>query len=104
LSEYVNIIAVSALATTLFLGGYRALPGLGFTEQWLGGWFTLVWFFIKVLAFLSNSTLADTEIVKVHSIDMPQDFISDNYEKNYDEASEHYKMMLNEKLEQILGL
>jgi NADH-quinone oxidoreductase subunit H len=51
LSEYVNIIAVSALATTLFLGGYRALPGLGFTEQWLGGWFTLVWFFIKVLGF-----------------------------------------------------
>jgi len=51
LSEYVNIIAVSALATTLFLGGYRALPGLGFTEQWLGGWFTLVWFFVKVLAF-----------------------------------------------------
>jgi len=59
---------------------------------------------IKVLAFLSNTTLADTEIIKVHSIDMPQDFISDNYEKNYDEASEHYKMMLNEKLEQILGL
>jgi len=51
LSEYVNIIAVSALATTLFLGGYHALPGLTFTEQWLGGWFTLVWFFIKVLAF-----------------------------------------------------
>jgi len=51
LSEYVNIIAVSALATTLFLGGYHALPGLGFTEQWLGGWFTLVWFFIKVLGF-----------------------------------------------------
>jgi NADH-quinone oxidoreductase subunit H len=51
LSEYVNIIAVSALATTLFLGGYHALPGLGFTEQWLGGWFTVVWFFIKVLGF-----------------------------------------------------
>jgi NADH-quinone oxidoreductase subunit H len=51
LSEYVNIIAVSALATTLFLGGYRAFPGLGFTEQWLGGWFTLFWFFIKVLGF-----------------------------------------------------
>jgi NADH-quinone oxidoreductase subunit H len=51
LAEYVNIIAVSALATTLFLGGYHALPGLGFTESLLGGWFTLIWFFIKVIAF-----------------------------------------------------
>ena len=51
LAEYVNIIAVSALATTLFLGGYHALPGLGFTEQWLGGWFTLIWFFAKVHFF-----------------------------------------------------
>ena len=51
LAEYVNIIAVSALATTLFLGGYHAIPGLGFTEQWLGGWFTLIWFFVKVLFF-----------------------------------------------------
>jgi NADH-quinone oxidoreductase subunit H len=51
LAEYVNIIAVSALATTLFLGGYHALPGLGFTETWPGGWFTLIWFFIKVIAF-----------------------------------------------------
>ena len=51
LAEYVNIIAVSALATTLFLGGYHALPGLGFTESWLGGWFTLIWFFIKVILF-----------------------------------------------------
>ena len=51
LAEYVNIIAVSALATTLFLGGYHALPGLSFTEQWLGGWFTLIWFFAKVNFF-----------------------------------------------------
>ena len=51
LAEYVNIVVVSALATTLFLGGYHALPGLGFTEQWLGGWFTLVWFFTKVIFF-----------------------------------------------------
>jgi NADH-quinone oxidoreductase subunit H len=51
LAEYVNIIAVSALAATLFLGGYHALPGLGFTESWLGGWFTLVWFFAKVNFF-----------------------------------------------------
>lgn len=51
LAEYVNIIAVSALATTLFLGGYHAPPGLGFTEAWLGGWFTMVWFFAKVILF-----------------------------------------------------
>jgi len=51
LAEYVNIVAVSALATTLFLGGYKAPPGLGFTENWLGGWFTAFWFFSKVLAF-----------------------------------------------------
>lgn len=51
LAEYVNIIAVSALATTLFLGGYHAFPGLGFTESWLGGWFTIVWFFVKVNIF-----------------------------------------------------
>lgn len=51
LAEYVNIVAVSALATTLFLGGYHALPGLTFTEQWLGGWFTIVWFFAKVMFF-----------------------------------------------------
>ena len=51
LAEYVNIIAVSALATTLYLGGYHAPPGLGFTEAWLGGWFTGIWFFSKVLVF-----------------------------------------------------
>ena len=51
LAEYINIIAVSALATTLFLGGYHAIPGLGFTETWLGGWFTLIWFFAKVILF-----------------------------------------------------
>ena len=51
LAEYVNIMAVSALATTLFLGGPSAPPGLGFTSAWLGGWFSFIWFFLKVLAF-----------------------------------------------------
>ena len=51
LAEYVHIVGVSALATTLFLGGYHAPPGLGFTEAWLGGWFTAIWFFIKVAGF-----------------------------------------------------
>ena len=51
LAEYVNIIAVSSLATTLFLGGPSAPPGLGFTEQWLGGWFTFFWYLLKVILF-----------------------------------------------------
>jgi NADH-quinone oxidoreductase subunit H len=51
LAEYVNIIAVSALATTLFLGGPSAPPGLGFTSDWLGGWFSFIWFFLKVFGF-----------------------------------------------------
>jgi len=51
LAEYVNIVAVSALATTLFLGGPAAPPGLGFTESWLGGWFTFIWFILKVFLF-----------------------------------------------------
>ena len=51
LAEYVNMVAVSALATTLFMGGYHALPGLTFTESWLGGWFVLFWFTGKVVAF-----------------------------------------------------
>ncbi|MGA0901814.1 MAG: NADH-quinone oxidoreductase subunit NuoH [Candidatus Nanopelagicaceae bacterium] len=51
LAEYVNIMAVSALATTLFLGGPSAPPGLGFTESWLGGWFTFIWFILKVGLF-----------------------------------------------------
>ena len=53
LGEYINIATVSALATTLFLGGYRALPGLGFTEQWLGGWFQMFWFLAKVCFFFN---------------------------------------------------
>ena len=51
LAEYVNIVTISALATTLFLGGYHAPPGLGFTESWLGGWFTAIWFLLKVVTF-----------------------------------------------------
>ena len=52
LAEYVNMVAVSSLATTMFLGGYHAFPGLGFTEKWLGGWFTMIWYLVKVSLFL----------------------------------------------------
>jgi len=73
LAEYVNIVAVSALATTLFLGGYKAPPGLGFTEAWLGGWFTAVWFFAKVITFFFvfvwlRGTLPLSSLRPVHAV------------------------------------
>ena len=52
LAEYINMINVSAIATTLFLGGWRApwpisaIPGVN------EGWFTLLWFVVKILIFL----------------------------------------------------
>lgn len=53
LAEYINMITVSAFATTLFLGGWRAPWPI--TAIWHGantGWFGLIWFFAKVLILL----------------------------------------------------
>jgi NADH-quinone oxidoreductase subunit H len=53
LAEYVNMVTVSALATTLFLGGWHAPWGL--TSIWGGansGWWPILWFVIKLLAFI----------------------------------------------------
>ena len=60
LAEYINMATVSAVATTLFLGGYHApwpiTPWL--TEHtlqlaWLdSGWMGPVWFLIKVMCFM----------------------------------------------------
>jgi NADH-quinone oxidoreductase subunit H len=53
LAEYINMITVSAFATTLFLGGWRAPWPI--TWFWHGantGWFGLIWFFAKVLILL----------------------------------------------------
>lgn len=52
LAEYINMVTVSAVATTLFLGGYRA-PWPFSTFDWANsGWMGLFWFMTKVLAFL----------------------------------------------------
>ncbi|PSL54866.1 NADH dehydrogenase subunit H [Saccharothrix carnea] len=51
LAEYVNMVTVSALATTLFLGGWR-FPFVGDDHLLNSGWFGLLWFVLKTLAFL----------------------------------------------------
>jgi NADH-quinone oxidoreductase subunit H len=53
LAEYVNMATVSALATTLFLGGWHA--PLWIDHVWAGanqGYWPLLWFFGKLFAFI----------------------------------------------------
>ena len=52
LAEYVNMTTVSALAATLFLGGWRAPFPLSLAEGANSGWWPLVWFVAKVWLFL----------------------------------------------------
>jgi NADH-quinone oxidoreductase subunit H len=52
LAEYVNMITVSAIATTLFLGGWRAPWPLSLWAGANAGWWPLLWFLGKLLAFL----------------------------------------------------
>ena len=52
LAEYVNMTTVSALATTLFLGGWRAPWPLSMWEGANSGWWPLLWFVAKVWMFL----------------------------------------------------
>ncbi|MDT5077589.1 MAG: NADH-quinone oxidoreductase subunit [Mycobacterium sp.] len=52
LAEYVNMTTVSALATTLFLGGWQAPWPLTLWDGANSGWWPLLWFVAKVWAFL----------------------------------------------------
>ncbi|MDR3661542.1 MAG: NADH-quinone oxidoreductase subunit H, partial [Mycobacterium sp.] len=52
LAEYVNMTTVSALATTLFLGGWQAPWPLSLIPGANTGWWPLLWFVGKVWAFL----------------------------------------------------
>ncbi|OLB73337.1 MAG: NADH-quinone oxidoreductase subunit H [Actinobacteria bacterium 13_2_20CM_2_71_6] len=52
LAEYINMVTVSGLCTTLFLGGWRAPWPLTFWSGANHGWFPLIWFTAKVLILL----------------------------------------------------
>src|SRR6478672_11768439 len=54
LGEYVNMLTVSALATTLFLGGWRAPWPLSSINDGMfnQGWWPVLWFVIKLWMFL----------------------------------------------------
>jgi NADH-quinone oxidoreductase subunit H len=52
LAEYINMTTVSALATTLFLGGWRAPWPLSLWSGANSGWWPVLWFLIKVFALL----------------------------------------------------
>jgi NADH-quinone oxidoreductase subunit H len=52
LAEYINMVTVSALMTTLFLGGWRAPVPISLWHAANTGWWPLLWFFGKLFAVL----------------------------------------------------
>ena len=52
LSEYVNMFNVSAVATTMFFGGWHAPWPLSHIEFLNGGWFGILWIFLKMWFFM----------------------------------------------------
>jgi NADH-quinone oxidoreductase subunit H len=52
LAEYINMVTVSAVATTLFLGGWRAPWPLSLWDGANSGWWPVLWFLGKVLCFI----------------------------------------------------
>jgi NADH-quinone oxidoreductase subunit H len=52
LAEYVNMVTVSALATTMFLGGWRAPWPLSLWDDANTGYWPILWFLGKVIGFI----------------------------------------------------
>ena len=56
LAEYINMVTVSMLATTMFLGGWRAPWPLSLWEGANQGYWPVLWFLAKVLCSSSSSS------------------------------------------------
>ena len=58
LAEYINMVNVAAIATTLFLGGWRApWPISAISDGYFNtGWWPLLWFIAKVVLLICSSS------------------------------------------------
>ncbi|NQU36891.1 MAG: NADH-quinone oxidoreductase subunit H, partial [Actinobacteria bacterium] len=52
LAEYINMVTVSAVAVTLFLGGWRAPWPISIWDGANEGWFPMIWFLLKISIFI----------------------------------------------------
>jgi NADH-quinone oxidoreductase subunit H len=54
LGEYINMFTVSALATTMFLGGWQAPPGISAINDGMfnHAWWGILWFTVKLWMFM----------------------------------------------------
>ena len=52
LAEYINMVNVAAIATTLFLGGWRAPWPISMWDAANTGYWPILWFVIKILVFM----------------------------------------------------
>ncbi|HXR71840.1 NADH-quinone oxidoreductase subunit NuoH, partial [Actinocrinis sp.] len=52
LAEYINLVTVSALAVTMFFGGWRAPVPLSLWSGANSGWYPMIWFLLKLLIFV----------------------------------------------------
>jgi NADH-quinone oxidoreductase subunit H len=52
LAEYINLVTVSALAVTMFFGGWRAPWPISLWSGANAGWYPMIWFLLKLMIFV----------------------------------------------------